>query len=219
MHATRLVIGFGTLISLSGFIVACTAPPTQKDHSAKNPPLSKIETGRYLVNAGDCASCHTNKGGKPFAGGLALHTPFGIIYSPNITPDKKTGIGKWTEQDFYNAMHLGKNNEGKHLYPAFPYPWFTKVSRTDTNAIKAYIDTLTPVRQRDKPNKLEWPLNWRISVAAWDFLYFTAGSFKPDPKKSTQWNRGAYLVEGLGHCGECHTPKNSLGASKKETIG
>ncbi|MHB1605412.1 MAG: c-type cytochrome [Leptospirales bacterium] len=217
MRGARLITGLATLVSLSALISACTAPATPKDRSGQNAPLSKIETGHYLVNAGDCLSCHTSKGGKPFAGGLALHTPFGIIHSPNITPDKTTGIGNWSEKDFYNAMHLGRDNKGKHLYPAFPYPWFTRVSRTDSNAIKTYLDTLTPVKQQNKPNKLEWPLSWRISVAAWNLLYFTAGQFKPDPKQSSQWNRGAYLVRGLGHCGECHSPKNRFGASKKGT--
>lgn len=215
MRVTRFLIDFATLISLYALISACTAPATSRDRLSQNRAVSPIETGRYLVYAGDCVSCHTRKGGKPFAGGLALNTPFGTIYSTNITPDKKTGIGTWSEKDFYNAMHLGKDNKGKYLYPVFPYPWFTKVSRSDSNLIKAYLDTLTPVEQQNKPNKLEWPLSWRISVVAWNLLYFTAGSFKPDPKQSLQWNRGAYLVEGFGHCGECHTPKNMLGGARK----
>jgi len=215
MRVRRFWLNFATLISLGVSISACTAPATSKDRSAQNAAVSKIKTGRYLVHAGDCVSCHTRKDGKPFAGGLALNTPFGTIYSPNITPDKKTGIGTWSEKDFYDAMHMGKDNKGKYLYPVFPYPWFTKVSRTDSDAIKAYLDTLTPIVQKNIPNKLNWPLSWRITVAAWNFLYFTTGSFKPDPKHSVQWNRGAYLVEGFGHCGECHTPKNMLGATKK----
>ena len=211
MHGTKIFIGFATLISL----FACTAPGTRKDQSAQNPVMTKVERGHYLVNAGDCASCHTKKSGKPFAGGVPLHTPFGIIYSPNITPDKKTGIGQWSDQDFYNAMHLGRDKKGKHLYPVFPYPWFTKVSRPDSDAIKAYLNTLAPVYQKKKPNQLKWPLSWRTSVVAWNLLYFTSGTFKPDVSQSAQWNRGAYLVKGLGHCGECHTPKNMMGATKK----
>jgi len=200
------------LISVAVLTAACKAPVAAQDGSVRNASLSEIEAGRYLTNAGDCISCHTNKGGKAFAGGLAVHTPFGIVYSPNITPDKETGIGKWSEQDFYNAMHLGKGNEGKHLYPAFPYPWYTKISRKDVDAIKAYLDTLTPVIQQNHANTLDWPVSWRSSMIAWNVLYFTAGSFKPDPKKSAQYNRGAYLVEGLGHCSQCHSPKNILGA-------
>lgn len=216
MRAKGLLIDFFSLAILCAGTASCTVPTaTSKNPSTKTVASSQVETGRYLVKAGDCVSCHTRKGGKPFAGGVPLNTPFGIIYSPNITPDKTTGIGKWSEDEFYIAMHLGKDNKGKYLYPVFPYPWFTKVSRSDSNAIKAYLDTLTPVHQQNKPNKLKWPLSWRISVAAWNLLYFTAGNFKPDPKHSPQWNRGAYLVEGFGHCGECHTPKNMLGASRK----
>ncbi len=216
MRIKRVLIDFFSLVSLCMWTASCTLPTATQKHPSQKPlASSQVETGRYLVKAGDCVSCHTLKGGKPFAGGVALNTPFGVIYSPNITPDKTTGIGKWSGDDFYNAMHLGKDNKGKHLYPIFPYPWFTKVSRSDSNAIKAYLDTLTPVHQQNKPNKLKWPLTWRISVAAWNLLYFTPGNFKPDPKHSLQWNRGAYLVKGFGHCGECHTPKNMLGATRK----
>lgn len=176
---------------------------------------SRIATGRYLVNAGDCASCHTDTGGKPFAGGRAIQTPFGVIYSSNITPDSETGIGKWSETDFYNAMHRGMGRNGKHLYPAFPYPWFTKVSADDAQAIKAYLDTIPPVRQRNRPSKLPWPLSVRRVMAGWNALYFREGAFKPDASKSALWNRGAYLVEGLGHCGACHTATNAVGAPKK----
>jgi len=181
---------------------------------AQGTTYTTIEKGRDLVNAGDCASCHTDQGGKPYAGGLAVPTPFGVIYSTNITPDPTTGIGNWSEQDFYKAMHDGIRRDGKHLYPAFPYPWFTKVSREDVHAIKAFLDTLAPVRQQNKPTELSWPLNVREVMAGWNELYFHEGAFKADPKKTEQWNRGAYLVEGLGHCGACHTATNALGASK-----
>jgi mono/diheme cytochrome c family protein len=181
---------------------------------AQGTTYTTIERGRYLVNAGDCASCHTDQGGKPYAGGLAVPTPFGVIYSTNITPDPTTGIGNWSEHDFYKAMHNGIGRDGKHLYPAFPYPWFTKVSRDDVGAIKAFLDTLSPVRQANKPTELHWPLNVREVMAGWNELYFHEGALKADPTKSEQWNRGAYLVEGLGHCGACHTATNELGASK-----
>lgn len=214
MRRTRLVFRFITLIGLSVLMTACSRPEATPTGSTQTANASEIENGRYLVNAGDCISCHTNTGGKPFAGGLAVHTPFGIVYSPNITPDKATGIGNWTEQDFYNAMHLGKDKQGKHLYPAFPYPWYTKISRADADSIKAYLDTLTLVKQQNTPNSLDWPVSWRYSMVVWNMLYFTVGSFKPNTRKSTQYNRGAYLVEGLGHCSQCHSPKNMLGAVK-----
>jgi mono/diheme cytochrome c family protein len=206
MRAIKLAFGFAGLL---GLWLAVAVPA-----GAQGTTYSTIERGRYLVNAGDCASCHTAEGGKPYAGGLAIPTPFGTIYSTNITPDPATGIGKWSEQDFYKAMHDGIRRDGKHLYPAFPYPWFTKVSRADVRAIKAFLDTVTPVRQQNKPTELPWPLSVREVMAGWNKLYFHAGAFKPDPKKSEQWNRGAYLVEGLGHCGACHTDTNLLGAPK-----
>jgi mono/diheme cytochrome c family protein len=206
MRTTKLAFG---LVGLLGLSLA-----TAVSAVAQGTTYTTIERGRYLVNAGDCASCHTGQGGKPYAGGLAVPTPFGNIYSTNITPDPATGIGNWSEQDFYKAMHDGIRRDGKHLYPAFPYPWFTKVSRDDVRAIKAFLDTLTPVRQENKPTELSWPLNVREVMAGWNELYFHEGAFKADPKKSEQWNRGAYLVEGLGHCGACHTATNVLGGSK-----
>lgn len=206
MHALKLACGLAGLLGLS----ISNAIPA----GAQGTTYTTIERGRDLVNAGDCASCHTDEGGKPYAGGLAVPTPFGTIYSTNITPDPATGIGKWSEQEFYRAMHDGIRRDGKHLYPAFPYPWFTKVSREDVRAIKAFLDTLTPVRQENKPTELSWPLNVREVMTGWNELYFHEGAFKADPKKSEQWNRGAYLVEGLGHCGACHTATNVLGASK-----
>ena len=186
------------------------------DLMAQGAPSSKVEQGRYLARAGDCTGCHTTQGGEPFAGGLPIPTPFGVIYSSNITPDADTGIGGWSEQDFYGAMHRGIGDEGKHLYPAFPYPWFTKLSRVDVDAIRAYLGTLTPVRQKNRAPELPWPVSWRASVGAWNALYFHEGELQPDPGKSAAWNRGAYLVEGAGHCGACHTPKNLLGGDRHD---
>ena len=199
------------LLGLFGLSLTIAVPA-----QAQGTTYTTIERGRYLVNAGDCASCHTDQGGKAYAGGLALPTPFGIIYSTNITPDRVTGIGNWSEEEFYKAMHNGIRRDGKHLYPAFPYPWFTKVSQDDVSAIKAFLNTLTPVRQENRPTKLFWPLNEREVMAGWNELYFRDGAFVADPKKSEQWNRGAYLVEGLGHCGACHTATNVLGATKAD---
>jgi mono/diheme cytochrome c family protein len=189
----------------------CTAHASGDDASH-----SAISRGHYLADAGDCAACHTAEGGKPFAGGRPIPTPFGTIYSTNITPDPATGIGLWTEEDFYKAMHQGIRRDGKHLYPAFPYPWYSKLSREDVDAIKAYLDALQPVRQANKESELPWPLSVREVMAGWNSLFFDEGSYRPDARQSAQWNRGAYLVEGLGHCGACHTPKNVLGGPKRK---
>ena len=175
-----------------------------------------VARGRYLVKAGDCGACHTARNGQPFAGGRAVPTPFGIIYSTNITPDKDTGIGEWSRDDLYRAMHEGIDRAGNHLYPAFPYPWYTQVTRDDVDDIKAFLDTLPAVRQVDRESELPWPLNQRASIAAWNALYFDADTFVADASHSAQWNRGAYLVRGLGHCGACHTDKNFAGAVDKD---
>lgn len=174
----------------------------------------QIERGRYLVRAGDCESCHTVRQDQRLAGGLPIPTPFGVIYSPNLTPDPQTGIGKWSKDDFWNAMHRGIDDEGRHLYPAFPYPSFTKLSRTDVDAIKDYLASVPPVKHENLAPDLSWPISWRGVMAAWNSLYFREGEFQPNPAKSAEWNRGAYLVEGAGHCAACHTPRNVLGASK-----
>ncbi len=182
---------------------------------AQGATFTTIKRGLYLVRAGDCAACHTAEGGKPFAGGRPVPTPFGTIYSTNITPDKETGIGGWTQEQFYQAMHEGIGPGGKHYYPAFPYPWYTRVSEEDIRAIKSFLDALPPERVRNVPPELPWPLSEREVMSGWNGLFFQEGTFRGNIAKSAQWNRGAYLVEGLGHCGGCHTPKNALGASKK----
>jgi mono/diheme cytochrome c family protein len=169
-----------------------------------------VSRGKYLVYAGDCAACHTAPGGQPFAGGVVLKTPFGTMATPNITPDKATGIGDWSDDQFYTLFHDGKGPHGEFIYPGFPYPWFTHVTRDDVLAIKAYLDTLPPVNAPKPANHLMFPLNIRTAVLGWNILYFKPGEFQPDPSKSAQINRGAYLVEGLGHCSDCHTPKNAL---------
>ncbi len=192
-------------------VIAVAALGWHYGATAKESSFSQIERGRYLATAGDCVSCHTVKGGKPFAGGRAIETPFGIIYSANITPDRETGIGAWDDADFYRAMHSGVDPHGRNLYPAFPYPYFTHVTREDVQAIRAYLETLDPVRNAPPRNALPWPLSWRFLLNGWNLLNFNKDTFKPDPSKSAQWNRGAYLVEGLGHCGACHTPKDWMG--------
>jgi mono/diheme cytochrome c family protein len=147
------------------------------------------------------------------AGGLGLRTPFGVIYSPNITSDTATGIGGWTPDQFYNAMHRGLDDQGKPLYPAFPYVYFTRISRQDADAALAYLKTVPPVRYAPPANRLPFPLNIRFFIRGWNLLFFRPATFRGDPARSAQWNRGAYLVSGLGHCGQCHTPTNFLGAN------
>lgn len=204
MHTNQAILGWLALL--------CAAPAAGAA-DLHNADYVNIQRGRYLANAGDCISCHTAKGGKPFAGGYPVETPFGTIYSSNITPDVVTGIGNWTREDFYRAMHEGKRKDGQHMYPACPYPWFTKMSREDVDDLKSYLDTLQPVRSISPENDLIWPLGWREMVAGWNLLFFEPGAYAPDPDKSTLWNRGAYLVQGPGHCAACHTPKNLLGGS------
>jgi mono/diheme cytochrome c family protein len=178
------------------------------------PNAAQLRRGQYLVAAGDCMSCHLREGGEPLAGGLGLKTPFGVIYSPNITSDKETGIGDWTSDQFFRAMHDGIDDEGKNLYPAFPYPWFRLVSREDDDAILAFLKTTPAVKYTPPKNDLTFPLEFRVAVKGWNLLYLNSHDVHTDLSQSSEWNRGAYLVNGLGHCGGCHTPKNALGADK-----
>jgi mono/diheme cytochrome c family protein len=187
-------------------------PPTAAGALSPDP----VARGRYLVDAGDCRSCHTNPGGAPFAGARPIGTPFGDIYSSNITPDPQTGIGAWTDEQFYRALHDGVRPNGQRLYPAFPYPHFTRLTRADADALHAYLRTLPPVSQVKPPNRLPFPLNIRFVLRIWNALYFHPGTFQPDPNRSEAWNRGAYLVEGPGHCAACHTPMNLLGAERRD---
>jgi mono/diheme cytochrome c family protein len=174
----------------------------------------EIARGKALATVGDCVACHTAPGGTPFAGGLALQTPFGPIMTPNITPDNTTGIGSWSADDFARAMHEGRRPGGVYLYPAFPYPYYTRVTRTDTDAIYAYLRSLPPVVNRVNRNTLPFPFNIRLSMLGWNALFFRPAGFVLEPTRSEEFNRGAYLVEGLGHCGACHTPLNAFGANK-----
>ncbi|MEO6840357.1 MAG: cytochrome c [Bradyrhizobium sp.] len=183
---------------------------------AQTPPSPEtIAHGKALTEAADCASCHTADPAKPFAGGKRIETPFGGLYSPNLTPDRDTGIGAWSDEDFRRALHDGVSPTGARYYPAFPYPYFTKFTRPDLMAIKAYLATLVPVSNRPPPPDLHWPLNYRILMRGWDWLFFKPGILEPDQQKGTEWNRGRYLVEGAGHCGACHTPKNVFGADRR----
>jgi len=176
----------------------------------------EIARGKALATAGDCVACHTAKGGAPFAGGLALQTPFGAIMTANLTPDNATGIGSWSADDFARAMHEGRRPGGTYLYPAFPYPYYTKVTRDDLDAIYAYLRSLPPVTNAVNRNTLPFPFNMRPMMSGWNALYFTSGTFTPDRSRPEEFNRGAYLAEGLGHCVACHTPFNSFGANKAD---
>lgn len=178
--------------------------------------FSQIERGRYLTIVGDCAACHTLPGSShDFAGGRAIETPFGILLAPNITPDPVTGIGAWTDDEFVNALTKGTGRGGRRLYPAMPYTYYTKMTRDDALAIRAYLNTVPAVRNAVKSNQLPFPFNVRMTLAIWDALFFSPGPFTYVSGKSEEWNRGAYLTEGLSHCGMCHTPKNFLGGDEK----
>lgn len=174
-----------------------------------------VAKGAALAAVGDCATCHTRAGGKPYAGGFAVETPFGTLYASNITPDRDTGIGAWSEAAFRRAMREGVARDGTHLYPAFPYDHFTRTSDGDISALYAFLMTRDPVAQANRPPALSFPLNWRIFAAGWQLLFLHRGAYENDPRQSAEWNRGAYLVEGLGHCGACHTPRNAFGAEKR----
>ncbi|MBV8636190.1 MAG: cytochrome c [Burkholderiaceae bacterium] len=189
-------------------------PGSSQKSAAAADHAQQIATGEYLARAGNCIACHTVKYGAAYAGGRAVNTPFGKIYASNITPDKDTGIGQWTADDFWRAIHNGKGKDGRFLYPAFPYPNYTKVSRADADAIFAYLQTVKPVRQVNKEPELRFPYNRRVLLAFWRTLYFKPGEFEAQPAQSAEWNRGAYLVQGLGHCSACHTNRNALGGTE-----
>jgi mono/diheme cytochrome c family protein len=192
--------------------------PPQPPHAAPGAHADPqaIERGRYLAVVGDCMACHTRKAGERFAGGRPLKTPFGTILSANLTPDPETGIGRYNADQFYHALHDGVDNKGRQLYPAFPYDYFTNVSREDSDALFAYLSSLTPVRHQVDRNQLPFPFNLRPVVAFWNLLYLHKGPLAPVPSKSPQWNRGRYIVEGLGHCQACHTPRTFLGGPKRD---
>ena len=179
--------------------------------------LSEVEEkGEYLVAAGNCMSCHTNGDDSPFAGGLEFETPFGTVYSTNITSDPETGIGQWSLEDFTNAMRHGEAPDGTNLYPVFPYTAFAKVSDEDIAAIYAYLKTIAPVSYTPPENDLGFPYSQRWALGLWKWMYHDDNPFEPQPEQSAEWNRGAYLVEGLGHCSMCHTPRNFLGANDND---
>ena len=171
-----------------------------------------IENGEYIARIGGCTSCHTLTKDKPLAGGYEVRTPFGSIHAPNITPDVATGIGSWRFDDFWQAMHHGKGENGKLLYPAFPYTSYTKMRREDALALYSYLQSLPAIRQDNREPSFDFPYNMRGTLYVWRALYFNEGEYQDNPQHSAEWNRGAYLVQGVGHCDECHTTRNALGA-------
>lgn len=198
-------------VALSILAVAASVAPAASQETV----YTQVERGRYALVTGNCQGCHTVPGEEPFAGGRGLETPFGTIYTPNITFDEETGLGRWTRDDFWQAMHEGKAPDGTRLYPAFPYAHFSKMPRDEVDAIYDYLSTLPHIRKEKPENALPWPLSWRASLAGWQWMFFEPEPFQPRTDKSDQWNRGAYLVEGPGHCAGCHTEKNLAGADKE----
>ena len=190
------------------FLLAASAALAQGD----------AKRGEYVSKAAGCLGCHTEerKDATPYAGGRALKTPFGTFYGPNITPDKKAGVGSWTFADFARALHKGEEPDGAHFFPAFPYSSFTRITEPDLRDLWAYLRSLKPSPQPSKPHELGFPFNVRLTLWGWKWLFFAPGEFRPDTSKSAQVNRGAYLAVALGHCSECHTPRNQLGGPKKD---
>jgi mono/diheme cytochrome c family protein len=172
-----------------------------------------IARGAYLARAGNCMGCHSEPGAPPYAGGRSIATPFGAVVASNLTPHPTHGLGGWTARDFWRALHHGRSRDGRLLYPAFPYTSYTLVSRADADALFAYLQSLPPVDQPNRAHDLRWPFNTQAALAVWRALYFSPTTFEPEPAQSAEWNRGAYLVRGLGHCAACHSSRNALGAS------
>jgi len=218
----RTPIFFAGLLVIVALAIATDSATSQTGTGSAAPSggrtsaaASDIQRGEYLARAGDCIACHTVRGGEPFAGGLAMATRFGTLFTPNITPDPETGIGRWREEDFWQAMHLGRMPSGQPYYPAFPYDNYTRVSRADVDAIFAYLKSIKPVRRKNRAHEMAFPYNQRALLNGWRALYFEPGEFEPAATQSAEWNRGAYLVQGLGHCDACHTGRNFLGATRR----
>lgn len=205
MMPSLLCRPFKTLLLAGLTIIAVMAQATEQQ-------ADSIKQGEYIARLAGCASCHTVDADKIHAGGYELLTPFGSIEAPNITPDIATGIGSWTFDDFWQAMHHGKGAEGKLLYPAFPYTAYTKMRRTDVQALFAYLQSLPAIQQENPDPSFEFPYNLRAALYVWRAMYFSAGEYQDNAEQSEAWNRGAYLVQGAGHCDECHTTRNALGA-------
>lgn len=201
------------IVALGSYLLWPQARSSAQDLASLD---ASVERGRYLATVGNCATCHTTKDGKPFAGGVKFHTEFGTLYSTNITSDEKTGIGSWSFADFHRAMKHGLRPDGTPLYPAFPYPSFARLTDADIASIYLYMKTIAPVAAPARDNDLVFPYNLRFALRAWNKLFHEPATYTPDPARSQEWNRGAYLVQGPAHCGACHTPRNALGAERPE---
>ena len=208
--AALLVVVVGTVVSLN--LRGEEALPAAQVFQS-SPQL--IAQGEYLAKAGNCMGCHTTQGGTPYAGGRGIDTPFGVVHTSNLTPDAATGIGNWSAAEFWRALHNGRSRDGRLLVPVFPYPEYTHVTRADSDALYAYLHSLPAAAQANRPHALRFPYNTQAALAGWRALFFTPGTLAPEPTQSVEWNRGAYLVNGLGHCAACHTPRNALGASRQ----
>jgi mono/diheme cytochrome c family protein len=208
-----LVLASGVVWDNWGDLVLPTPTTTTVAPQTPQANAVQIEQGRYLALAGNCMACHTTRGGTPFAGGRRIDTPFGGVYSSNLTPDPVTGLGHWSAQDFWQAMHRGRSKDARLLAPAFPYNHTSVITRPDSDAIFAWLNTLPPVVQAQPAHTLVWPVGTQPALAVWRSLFFEPSPFQADKSQTAEWNRGAYLVQGLGHCAGCHSPRNALGAS------
>ncbi len=215
VKSAKRPIANGMSIAILGLVLLTGHASSPAQNIAARSPAAQIERGKYLAQAGDCIACHTVPGTKIFSGNRPMPTPFGTLYSPNITRDPETGIGKWSAGDFYKMMHTGRSRDGSLLYPAMPFASYTKITREDSDAIFAYLRSVPPVRHPNRPHELRFPYNNRSLLIGWRTLYFNEGEYQPDKSKAVEWNRGAYLVQGLGHCTMCHTPINALGGSSE----
>ncbi|OEZ31683.1 c-type cytochrome [Variovorax boronicumulans] len=217
-HFGWALLGLVTLAAvLAGIVLALNLrgeDPLPEGAEAFEATPQLIERGRYLALAGNCAGCHTTRGGQPYAGGVPLETPFGTIYATNLTPDATHGIGGWSSAHFWRAMHNGRSKDGRLLYPAFPYPNFTQVTREDSDALYAYLRSVAPANTENKAHRLRFPYDTQAALAVWRALSFKPQPFVANANKPAEWNRGAYLVGGLGHCIACHGSRNSLGATE-----
>ena len=212
------------LVSAVVLCLAVVAVLARQLNVAALPPLAsapaaalaaQIERGAYLARAGNCAACHTARGGAAYAGGHAIQTPFGPVYAGNLTPDPTHGLGAWSADAFWRALHHGQSRDGRLLNPVFPYENFTLISREDSDALYVFLQSLPPVAQPNRPHGLRFPYNTQAALAVWRELYFEPASFEPDPTRTADWNQGAYLVRGLGHCTACHSPRDALGGIRQ----
>ena len=216
----RLLLTTLAVFLLAGAVVAWLdgRGDSAADLDAPAPAITPalVERGAYLALAGNCAGCHTARGGAPYAGGVPIETPFGTVWAGNLTPDDATGLGRWSAAQFRRALHLGRSADGRRLLPAFPYTEMTRVTRADADALHAYLRSLPAVHASNRPHELRFPFGTQAAIAVWRALFFRPGTHADDPAHSAEWNRGAYLVQGLAHCGACHGGRNALGGSRSD---